>query len=204
RPALYYPYIHIRSEHWLKSTLLCVPAVKRIVPETYTPEDLPNIVKYTEISGPNGVLLQAVPSGSNAANQAQHRLLATLRESRQEIEQRFCRQHAPQQDEYWIHKAKFSDELIDYLIANNLAWTSLHSRAYGHRTWYALHPILGSAIMSTLGLSIAHEQQYDIVTPSVEFHEKLLAVEEGDIFDALLGNRTPKQIPTTGQVRHHL
>ena len=35
QPALYYPYIHIRSENWLKATLLCVPAVKRIVPENY-------------------------------------------------------------------------------------------------------------------------------------------------------------------------
>jgi hypothetical protein len=25
RAALYYPYIHIRSEHWLKATLLCAP-----------------------------------------------------------------------------------------------------------------------------------------------------------------------------------
>ena len=32
RAALYYPYIHIRSEHWLKATLLWVPCVKRIVP----------------------------------------------------------------------------------------------------------------------------------------------------------------------------
>jgi hypothetical protein len=39
RPALYYPYIHIRSEHWLKATLLCAPAVKRIVPDGYEPGD---------------------------------------------------------------------------------------------------------------------------------------------------------------------
>jgi hypothetical protein len=29
RPVLYYPYIHIRSEHWLKATLLCVPTSAR-------------------------------------------------------------------------------------------------------------------------------------------------------------------------------
>jgi hypothetical protein len=74
RPALYYPYIHIRSEHWLKATLLCAPMVKRIVPDDYAPEDLPNIVKYTHVVGVNGPLLQGVPAGSPAAYQAQARL----------------------------------------------------------------------------------------------------------------------------------
>jgi hypothetical protein len=61
RPALYYPYIHIRSEHRLKATLLCAPAVKRIVPETYQPEDSFQIAKYTQIIGPYGALLQPCP-----------------------------------------------------------------------------------------------------------------------------------------------
>src|SRR5579884_858666 len=49
RAALYYPYIHIRSEHWLKATLLCAPVVKRIVPDGYVPEDQANIRKYAGI-----------------------------------------------------------------------------------------------------------------------------------------------------------
>ncbi len=52
RPALYYPYIHIRSEDWLKATLLCVPVVKRLVPETYDPEDTGDIAPFAKISGP--------------------------------------------------------------------------------------------------------------------------------------------------------
>ena len=55
QPALYYPYIHIRSENWLKATLLCVPAVKRIVPSNYAPEDDAAIIPYVTISGPNGL-----------------------------------------------------------------------------------------------------------------------------------------------------
>jgi hypothetical protein len=204
RPALYYPYVHIRSEHWLKATLLFAPVVKRIVPEHYEPEDLPNIAKYTEIEGPNGLLLQAVPSSSAAAYGAQERLLARLRESRQEIERRFNRRKAPKEDAYWIHQAKFSDELLEYLIGHKLAWPSPHSGAFGHRTWYSLHPTLGSAVMTTLGLSIAREMRYDIVTPSAEFHETLLAVEEKDIFDALLNGDKPEQIPRTAQVRNDL
>ena len=78
QPALYYPYIHIRSENWLKATLLCVPAVKRIVPENYAPEDDAAIIPYVTISGPNGPLLQAVPAATGGAMAAQHRLLSAL------------------------------------------------------------------------------------------------------------------------------
>ena len=31
-PALYYPDIHIRNEHWLKATLLFAPTVNAFVP----------------------------------------------------------------------------------------------------------------------------------------------------------------------------
>src|SRR5712692_8346145 len=84
RTALYYPYIHIRSEHWLKATLLFAPTVKRIVPEQYTPEDLPSIVRYANIVGTYGALLQNVPAYSPAADDAQQRLQIKLREHESE------------------------------------------------------------------------------------------------------------------------
>jgi hypothetical protein len=204
RPALYYPYIHIRSEHWLKATLLCVPVVKRIVPADYSPEDLPDIVRYAKISGPRGELLQTVPAWSAAADCAQRRLLEKLREHEAEILRKYDRGHAPAADEYWIHDAKFNVELLEYLTRHNLAWPSQHTRAYGHRSWRALHPILGSAIMTTLGLSVAREQQYDIVTPSNSFHETLLATKEDEIFDALLWAGDAAPPPTATQARFDL
>jgi hypothetical protein len=151
RPALYYPYIHIRSERWLKATLLGVPSVKRIVPEEYTPEDVPTIKAYTNITGPNGALLQGVPSYTHAANDAQHRLLQKLQEHASTINKTYDRTRAPAIDEYWIHKAKFIDALLNHLTQHHLAWTSVDGHAIGHRTWYALHPTLGKAIMTTLG-----------------------------------------------------
>ena len=55
-------------------------------------------------------------------------------------------------------------------------------------SWYALHPKLGSAVMTTLGLSIARDEDLDIVTDSGEYHEALLTSDEGVIIDALLSN----------------
>jgi hypothetical protein len=186
QPALYYPYIHVRSESWLKATLLCVPAVKRIVPENYAPEDDPAILPYVTISGPNGPLLQAVPAATSGAMAAQHRLLSALHANEAEIVTRYAREKSPAPDEYWVHDAKFNYELLDFLESRNLAWRGEHSRAFGHRSWYALHPKLGSAVMTVLGLSIARDEGLDIVTDSGEYHEALLTGDEGSIIDALL------------------
>ena len=186
RSALYYPYIHIRSERWLKATLLCVPSVTRIVPADYTPEDEPIIEAYTNIAGQNGPLLQSTPPDMPAASESQRRLLLKLREHASAIDKKYDRKHAPAVDEYWIHTAKFTGALLDYLNDHRLAWPSVDSHAFGHRNWYALHPTLGKAVMTTLGLSIARDQQYDIVTADGEYHEALLATQEDSIFEVLL------------------
>src|SRR6185312_5486596 len=204
RAALYYPYIHIRSEDWLKATLLCMPVVKRIVPSDYEPEDEPLIRAYTEIKGPFGPLLQSVPAWSSAAYQAQERLIALLKENEDRFTKRFGRANSPVPDAYWIHDAKFSEKLLSYLRDKSLAWPSKHSNAYGSRRWFALHPTLGSAVMSTLGLSIAGEQHYDIVTDAGEFHEGLLASTEDQIFATLLSKDAQPGLRTTDQARRDL
>ena len=41
REALYYPYIHIRDEEWLKKTLLVVAGMARMIGAGFTPDDSP-------------------------------------------------------------------------------------------------------------------------------------------------------------------
>jgi hypothetical protein len=66
-----------------------------------------------------------------------------------------------------------------------------------------LHPTLGKAIMTTLGLSIATDQHYDVVTADGAFHEALLATSEEDVFDAV--RRGTGRLPgTRAQARHDL
>lgn len=204
RPALYYPYIHIRSEEWLKATLLCMPTVRRIVPETYTPEDNPAIIPYTTIKGPYGELLQSVPAYSHAAIEAQDRLLQKLRENAATIKKKYSRTQAPVVDEYWIHVEKFSYKLLEYLERKDLAWQSADPHGFGHRRWYALHPTLGKAIMTTLGLSIAREQNFDIVTADGPYHEALLATDERDMFEKLIGSSNEPTSTSNVQTRRSL
>src|ERR1700752_4034570 len=124
RPALYYPYIHIRSEHWLKATLLCVPSVTRMVPEGYVPDDEERIALYKQLGGPGGPLLRSVPASSAAAHQVQHKLLENIRSHRAEIDKRFSRDKTSVDDQYWIQDGKFNHDLLKYLLKNNLAWPS--------------------------------------------------------------------------------
>jgi hypothetical protein len=103
-----------------------------------------------------------------------------------------------------FNEAKFIDELLDHLKAHHLAWPSHHSRAYGHRNWYALHPVLSRAIMTTLGLSIASEQRYDLVTAEGAFHEALLATKAHAVFDVLLRDDPNHAEQTRPQARQDL
>lgn len=203
KPALYYPYVHIRSEQWLKATLLCVPAVTRLVPEGYRPEDNFNILRYTEIDGPSGRLLQAIPAYSAAAVIAQQQLLRQIEQNFAEVKARFGREQAPRPDEYWIHDAKFSGDLLAYLESNDLAWRSYDTHAYGTREWYALHPTLGKAVMTCIGLGAARERGLDIVTADGRFHETLVTTREEDVFETLLNPKTAIA-PTTTETRRDL
>ena len=60
RPALYYPYIHVRAEQepWLKATLLLHPSVVRMVPPDpdYKKEDAPSLLPYITKEGSAGPL----------------------------------------------------------------------------------------------------------------------------------------------------
>jgi hypothetical protein len=204
RPALYYPYVHIRDERWLKATLLCVPVVKRMVPDTYTPEDERKIVPYTGLEGPYGPLLQNVPAYTPTADRAQQELLRNIKENAPLIKRRYSRLQAQDADRYWIHDAKFAGSLLRYLEENHLAWRSSHPNEYGHRNWYALHPALGKAIMTTIGLSIAREQNFDIVTADGKYHEALLATDDDAIFNRLLRPLAKNEEISAPQTRRDL
>lgn len=39
QPALYFPYVHIRDDEWLKAAALYWPSVRRLVPHGYAKRD---------------------------------------------------------------------------------------------------------------------------------------------------------------------
>ena len=202
RPALYYPYIHIRDLHWLKATLLCVPSVQRIVPMSYVPEDSAAIAEFAEFSGPNGPLLGRVSPDYGRSVRIQERLLDYLQMREADALARFSKERCPAGTPYWIHDEKFLKSLLDYLRRRGLAWPDRDGKAVGNRNWYALHPRLGSAIMTAIGLGVAADSKLDVVTASEEFHERMLRSDEASLLDALFDDddRLTASPPTAGRL----
>ena len=186
RPGLYYPYIHIRSEHWLKLTLLCFPKVFRMIPYgEYAPEDSPEIQRYVEADDRGERLLDSRGTAAESAIAAQRKLLNKIQEHAKFITKEYSRPRVG--DEYLIHDAKMEPELRQYLLSHRLAWPDTNPAGIGHRSWLALHPILGNAVMSSIALAIADQYAFDVVTDDTATHETLISSSQEQIFDRLLG-----------------
>jgi hypothetical protein len=198
--ALYYPYIHIRDEHWLKATLLCTPTVKRIVPLPYTPEDTAAIKRYTEIQNDRGPLLQpSYPTARSEEEQKQLQAFLERPEVAAAVHSRFTLEHTAVEEEYWIHDKKIVDALREYLKSTGLAWEPRRTDdVVGKRLGIALNPTLGNAVMTMIGLSIATDDNLDIVTPNAGAHDRILSTKREDIFATIIGapsqgGKTPAQ-----------
>jgi hypothetical protein len=195
RSALYYPYIHIRSENWLKSTLLAFQRVDRIVPYPNTLRDEEIIEPYTRLRGADGKpLLDQANFQTQRVIDAQRVLFQRLMEKEEELVKRYAEEEvarvAPeylQGDEaFQIHRGKILDPgHCDWLIGKKLAWNSRELDEREPFDWLTVHPNLGSAIMSVLALAIA-KQDGSIVTPSQRTHDTLLGNSEKQILAKLL------------------
>jgi hypothetical protein len=56
--ALYYPYIHVRDERWLKMALLYWDRIRRIVPHGFKPE---HDARYGSTAAVNAGLVESTP-----------------------------------------------------------------------------------------------------------------------------------------------
>jgi hypothetical protein len=101
RSALYYPYIHIRSENWLKSALLAFQKVTRIVPSAYTLWDEDVIQPYSVLRGADGTpLLDQANSQTKRVRRAQDVLFAKLKEHEATLIARYSYDSTPEEFRY--------------------------------------------------------------------------------------------------------
>jgi hypothetical protein len=210
RDALYYPYIHITDINWLKSTLLCFPNVRRMVPTSYTPDDSKEVREFCEVTGPRGMpLLTSVNLFSPGASRAELNLLARLQANDSFIRSRYSRsktlQQYPNPANYFIlHDEKIISQLCNYLVGSegndDLAWRTAAPPERPTRSnvgqWLALHPVLGRAILSVKAISIADEFGLDIVTDSSFVHHSVVSTTEDDTFEELIGKPAAHRDPT--------
>jgi hypothetical protein len=197
RGALYYPYIHIHNENWLKATLLCFRQVRRIVPpHSYTTRDQQIAHTYATLEGPDGPLLDEANIEAQPVHDAQRELKVKIEANLDQITKRYNKTSTPAKyhagpESFQINRYKLLEDpddpgLADLLLKNDLAWYSENKADEEPEVWLTMHPRLGAAVMSTLALAIEKNEGLHIVTPSARAHNNLIANREERVFDALL------------------
>lgn len=195
--ALYYPYIHIRDEHWLKGAILGFQQVRRMVPLRFTLKDGAITRKYSELTGPAGPLVQELLVSAEEVQQTQVWLRKKIEEHLEEIKVKYeksvtslAEQSGP--EAYQIHTRKFVDpQLLSLLKDHKLAWHSREETEVDPLDWITLNPKLGAAVMSILAIAVARIHGLSILTPSGRTHHELLASREEDVFEKLLDVSNP-------------
>lgn len=191
RDALYYPNIEIQSANWLKSTLLCFPHVRRIVPGGYWPNDKRSIRPFCDTEGIGGLplLINEYPNG-DASDAEQARLATKIKKYSEKFVRHFSqdatrRKYPTNANQYRIYYLKIDYRLRECLLDLNLAWES-------EPEWYSLHPRLGRAVMATIAIAVANERGFDIVTNDDSVHRSVCTQRQSDVFDELSGFLSPE------------
>jgi hypothetical protein len=193
RPALYYPYIHIRDENWLKGALLGFGQVRRIVPKGFALKDQAITRHYSEMSLASGPLLEAVEVDSPEIADTQKWLRLQISEHIQELQTHYGKDSEAMQQidadsEFQMHSGKFIDpDFVAMLLEKKVAWYSRDPALQGSFDWLAMHPDFGSALMSVLAIAVARLKSLSVLTASSRHHCELLANREEDVFQKLLG-----------------
>jgi hypothetical protein len=191
--ALYYPYIHIRDQNWLKATLLTFRQVKRMVPREFVLRDYALVKDYLELEGPVGPLLDSANLYSPRVQTAYARLAKLVETNGEYLQTKYSKAVTAAEflsgpKAFQIHRYKIVDpHLFELLDKHKLFWYSREQTEADWEDWITVNPKVGAAIMSTLALAVGVEEGLDVVTPSALAHDSLLAHKEDDVFDALLG-----------------
>ncbi|HWD01517.1 MAG TPA: DUF6236 family protein, partial [Amycolatopsis sp.] len=182
--ALYYPYIHVRDDTWLKYAALYWPKLARLRPEGYPTLDSPVSRALREEAG---WLLDVTPPPW-AALRIGNQFLKLIAEHSHELRARFGVDRSPH-DEYvlnlgalrrrprrsvepssvgpdappwhaYVHSTKLSTTLLDAAVDAGLA-TTLQGRG---GVWAGMHPELASVYTCALVEHIAAENHLHPIT----------------------------------------
>jgi hypothetical protein len=190
--GLYYPYIHIRDENWLKGTILAFQKVRRIVPNQFTVKDQAITKAYATLEGPAGPLLESLFVDGQEVRTSQEWLHKRISERVDELTDRYAESKVPLEwqsgpQAFEMHVGKFLDlGLLELLKSRHLAWHSREPMEPDSFDWVTMHPKVGAAMMSVLALAVARIKGLSIVTPSGDTHQQLLANREEEVFERLL------------------
>jgi hypothetical protein len=215
RGALYYPYIHIRDENWLKATLLSFPYLERMVPAGYELNDQAAERFFSNTCGRfNKPMLRRrdlnTPEIYHAQCIVSERIEQDLRHDREAFRDRFSCEAAEQdkrfkdgRNAFQMHEYKFLLPLRDLLHEQQLIWEPSRP-VRGNARWWSIDPDLGEVIMSINAVALAKTRQLDIVTSEGLLHEALAAMEPGAIYEVMVRRRPLAAVMDQGHMVNDL
>ncbi len=200
RPGLYYPYIHVRDEAWLKAAALYWPSIRRLVPNRYRKHDNPTAYRLAEaqvLRDEDTANMPGVGTVVRSLRANAHRLTKdynieralTTWNGQAWSEGSFCGSICPELA--WIHVSKISLDTVDYLTSLGLA-LPLVSPLSGSTSsgWIGLHPTLAGVYMTALAVRISEEAQFCPLTDQVELRITVPNRDEQSAMRLLLGRET--------------
>lgn len=190
RPGLYYPYIRIRDDDWLKTALLFWPAIWRLVPPSDAlTHDSPTAQAFAEA----GILVGKSARGLRrhlsrdlvraiSSNAADLTAQFSIEQARRDWDGRSWGDNSDDGRDPrlgWIHVSKLGDELPGVLAEYGLA---LIDPGYDVGGWIGLHPVLAGAYMCALALHLGETAYLDPVTDQADLR---VATLSDNVFAAL-------------------
>ncbi|MER7609192.1 DUF6236 family protein [Nocardioides sp. NPDC127503] len=189
RAALYYPYIHIRDDNWLKAASLYWPSVRRIVPQGYPKHDSRTAEAFAE----EGVLRDVDPGWR--MDRFAVDLASAIHTNIDEVANQYGLLQAYGADNHaggrhkwepwqnaalaWIHFQKIPRRLIDLLVDSGVAVRGrgqvhkdehliLHGQLTRPEDWIGMHPALASAYMTALAGEISDQSSFEPLTDQTD------------------------------------
>lgn len=209
--GLYFPYIHVRDDNWLKTAALYWPTVRRLVPHRHQTRDSPTARVFAEA----GVLGSEDPRKLLAT--AGLDLLMALRANADQLASRYrvVPGDGPAHVDHdtargvfvpaghkhlgWVHLDKFPFGAVDMLVGHGLAvrgrdsapsvdseqdpaWSDYGYDHYPAETWIGLHPAVAAAYMTALVGRFSERGNFQPITDQDDLRA---AVPHRDVTEAL-------------------
>jgi hypothetical protein len=192
-PALYFPYIHIRDENWLKAAALYWPHISRIVPSEYPKHDSRTAATFVDAD-----VLRDENPGWLFQSTASH-FLDALNENLDAVAERYSVDQTGNVDNptglnaggewqapnlAWIHLQKFPPQIVELLSDRRVAvrgrgeWLN-HTNP---NDWIGLHPALAGAYMTALANQISENGAFEPLTDQSDLR---VATPNEDVNSAL-------------------
>jgi len=216
QPGLYFPYVHVRDDAWLKAAALYWPSVRRLVPRGYLKHDSPTAETFFRArvlrdQDPQSVitnlgwdLVQALDTNADSL-MSKYSLQQAYGEP---LGERWIGSGPEFEDRSlgWIHLTKFPPQVVDRL--SNLGLARL-GRSVGAmwpesapaNKWLGLHPVLAGAYMSALATRISEHSSFQPLTDQVDLRVATPSREVGGAIALLLAKNAEKATPVTHRPR---